>query len=834
MSHDNLTTFKESDGPASQVHLDALFGQFQERDPITEFPRFQNFQVAKKGSGVLSNIREERIMARRKRLEQRLLMKDNEGNFDDSANNASDRKDQTRMPTFAAVFESTKNFRRNVLRSDHILRSYVKASCRRRVYRNQAVTTHFDALDTRIKNNQWLCRQRMSSKFAKYAEMGNKTLCVEELSLLLQKYKTYGSEIIKSKQAFVDEIEDELKAVDENFARMLKSFHKDIDGIGKRATEFCTKLTSLCRKEIYDLDKTFSDIEHDYTKNTGALWDKGHAEIAEKNDAIMARREELMEEILNNMKVLRTAKLDSILEVKFILDNDVLLMTEQLQNMRASFLVNAEKLDYNLEIIQLREEESVKTKNKQKRIITKIQDELARTTNELRADEKMTVTKLTKHKSEYIVMTTELVSMHQAHDEAVNKEWQMFRDCWISNEMALRDTLRNLLLIDRFITEEISNHKWEAPPLWFLTHIGPIHGPRWRATMAAYKATLTSLRSSPKELAQRLDQDRKRCWAILNPTNRRLAQFRSLSLVSRPPLADDPEQKKPASSTDASPYELPSYILGPVLRWIVSHLDFFNEDYTADVVKELNWQDRFSFQMQAFLNEFRDFNYDDVCRLALFFLRFSHNINEKQATGHAVNKEDMEEWLRNLTPEEMLGRRVEFNDVFEALHAYLQHKRHEVYRDTRYDLVKARGRGRDTSADADYLNCYLNVIDPPKKTKEWDRLLCGIRKELQISEKKLTLTDQTKILQEKNKRLKSLLKNHISNKDDAKFMYPPLCAKMDIVAEELCRDIGQWNGEVQGSRLLPWHRRLSTKNRERTGIPLQKSQSWSIKTSIPH
>ena len=91
-------------------------------------------------------------------------------------------------------------------------------------------------------------------------------------------------------------------------------------------------------------------------------------------------------------------------------------MTEQLQNMRASFLVNAEKLDYNLEIIQLREEESLKTKNKQKRIITKIQDELARATNELRADEKRTVSKLTKHKSQYIIMTTELVQLHQTYE----------------------------------------------------------------------------------------------------------------------------------------------------------------------------------------------------------------------------------------------------------------------------------------------------------------------------------------------------------------------------------------------------------------------------------
>ena len=38
----------------------------------------------------------------------------------------------------------------------------------------------------------------------------------------------------------------------------------------------------------------------------------------------MIQREELMEEILNNMKILRTTKLDSFLEVKLILDNDVL------------------------------------------------------------------------------------------------------------------------------------------------------------------------------------------------------------------------------------------------------------------------------------------------------------------------------------------------------------------------------------------------------------------------------------------------------------------------------------------------------------------------------
>lgn len=75
MSREELR-IKDTDGPSSQVHLDAIFGQFQEKDPVLEFPKFHNVNPTKKGTGILSNVREERIMARRKRLEQRLARKE--------------------------------------------------------------------------------------------------------------------------------------------------------------------------------------------------------------------------------------------------------------------------------------------------------------------------------------------------------------------------------------------------------------------------------------------------------------------------------------------------------------------------------------------------------------------------------------------------------------------------------------------------------------------------------------------------------------------------------------------------------------------------------------
>ena len=189
------------------------------------------------------------------------------------------------------------------------------------------------------------------------------------------------------------------------------------------------------------------------------------------------------------------------------------------------------------------------------------------------------------------------------------------------------------------------------------------------------------------QLAVRLSQDQKTCWNIITDLNRRLSRFRRLSLVARKPIRTTFSPiKEQASASNAviqsqvNPYELPSHILGPVLRWIFNHLDFFNEDYVVDVLNELSWQDRFAFQMQAFLNEFKDFDYEDVCKLALFFLRFSYKVSDKQqkVPPEPVTSEEVDEWLRNLTPEEFANRKIQFNDVFAALQAYMQDKRNQL------------------------------------------------------------------------------------------------------------------------------------------------------------
>ncbi len=51
-------------------------------------------------------------------------------------------------------------------------------------------------------------------------------------------------------------------------------------------------------------------------------------------------------------------------------------LEQQLQQMKATYQLNQEKLAYNYQVLQKRDEENAKTKAQQKRKITKLQDSL--------------------------------------------------------------------------------------------------------------------------------------------------------------------------------------------------------------------------------------------------------------------------------------------------------------------------------------------------------------------------------------------------------------------------------------------------------------------------
>lgn len=95
-----------------------------------------------------------------------------------------------------------------------------------------------------------------------------------------------------------------------------------------------------------------------------------------KEVAFLEERFKRVERNENEINALRIKDAEEYNEIKIKLETDVQILEQQLQQMKATYQLNQEKLEYNYQVLQKRDEENAKTKAQQKRKITKLQDAL--------------------------------------------------------------------------------------------------------------------------------------------------------------------------------------------------------------------------------------------------------------------------------------------------------------------------------------------------------------------------------------------------------------------------------------------------------------------------
>merc|ERR1711962_1456303 len=88
------------------------------------------------------------------------------------------------------------------------------------------------------------------------------------------------------------------------------------------------------------------------------------------------------------LDALRTHDTEEYNMVKIKLETDVQVLEQQLQQMKATYQLNQEKLEYNFQVLKKRDEENTITKSQQKRKITRLQDLLNNLKQKLKKQEK--------------------------------------------------------------------------------------------------------------------------------------------------------------------------------------------------------------------------------------------------------------------------------------------------------------------------------------------------------------------------------------------------------------------------------------------------------------
>jgi dynein regulatry complex protein 1 len=182
-----------------------------------------------------------------------------------------------------------------------------------------------------------------------------------------------------------------------------------------------------------------------------------------KEIAFMEERFKRVERNETELYNLRVKDMEEFNELKIKLETDVQILEQQLQQMKATYQLNQEKLEYNYQVLQKRDEENAKTKSQQKRKITKLQDMLTNLKKKLAKQIKHNSDENQQLSDEYKRVSDMFNDLQQKSKHFLAVDLKKFYDIWKMNEEECKTISVSLLNADKIIHEHQLGLEWICP-----------------------------------------------------------------------------------------------------------------------------------------------------------------------------------------------------------------------------------------------------------------------------------------------------------------------------------------------------------------------------------
>jgi len=297
----------------------------------------------------------------------------------------------------------------------------------------------------------------------KWADLLNMDI-PQELNDQLQFQVNACQQIIESKDRRIRDFQTELKNKDEEYIKMLKQQSADISTlIGKMREQYHT-LRRHYEQQLEQIEEAFEQERTDLLgKNKAeieALFEKRrHMEEMEFLD----RRQERQKGFEHQIEELRTTNADDYNKTKISLEKGIQELEQHLEKMMSTYLLNREKLDYNLQVLQERNKEHTAIQSSYKNRLNRLRESLNNLMSRYHAlDQKY------KHSNmelteEYKRLTRQFKDLQEKFHHFEQADEKKFREVWEMNEGEVRALITKVLEADRLLHEQQLGHEWLPP-----------------------------------------------------------------------------------------------------------------------------------------------------------------------------------------------------------------------------------------------------------------------------------------------------------------------------------------------------------------------------------
>ncbi|XP_009182095.2 dynein regulatory complex protein 1 isoform X2 [Papio anubis] len=595
----------------------------------------------------------------------------------------------------------------------------------RRVEEEEIKRQRIEKLENEVKTSQ----DKFDEITSKWEE-GKQKRIPQELWEMLNTQQLHCAGLLEDKNKLISELQQELKTKDDQYVKDLKKQSDDICLLLERMEEQVKNVMKTFREELYN-------IELEYLTNH-------------------MKKVEDYEKQLNRQRIWDCEEYNTI---KIKLEQDVQILEQQLQQRKAIYQLNQEKLEYNLQVLKKRDEESTVIKSQQKRKINRLHDIL----NNLRSKYAKQIKQFQEENQSLTLDYKRLVLQFKELQKAMRHfaliDDEKFREIWLMNEEEAKDLIARAFDVDRIIHTHHLGLPWTAPDFWFLKNVGPIS-------------------QQPQKSATQI--------------------------VEEMLMHTEEEEAEEAASEPESYLDLPKQIsektTKKILMLLCDESGFLIESKLLSLLLPLEQNECYLLRLDAIFSALGIESEDDLYKLVNFFLKYrahrlSSSLQIKSCSQASMEKASMEETsmgseLELAEQTEMEGAKEESlvegekeeeeetppspwdihpNDVLKILEAFVMGLKKP--RDSRAP-PRVQKNMRNNSKDSEYWQALATVI-PSSKQNLWDALYTALEKYHIVLTQRAKLLLENSSLEQQNTELQALLQQYLNSKINSELQVPP-------------------------------------------------------------
>ncbi|GAB1297254.1 Dynein regulatory complex protein 1 [Apodemus speciosus] len=459
----------------------------------------------------------------------------------------------------------------------------------RRVEEEETKRQRLEKLENEVKTSQ----DKFDEITAKWEE-GRRKRIPQELWEMLNSQQVHCAGLIEDKNKLISELQQELKIKDDQYVKDLKKQSEDITLLLERMEEQVKNVMKNFRQELIHIEKAFETERQELLSSNKKKWERALQAHNAKELEYLINRMKKVEDYEKQLNKQRVWDCEEYNTIKIKLEQDVQILEQQLQQMKATYQLNQEKLEYNFQVLKKRDEESTVIKSQQKRKLNRLHDVLnnlrTKYTKQIRQfrDDNQSLT------SDYKRLVTQFKDLQKALRHFIIIDEEKFREIWLMNEAEAKVLAQRAFDVDRIIHSQHLGLPWKMPNLWFLNNVGPI-----------------SLQQQ-KSVTQILEE-------LL--------------------LQTEDEGTEAAASEDESYMDLPNQVSAKTTKKILMLLcdesGFLIESKLLSLLLPLEKSECYLLRLDAIFSALAIESEDDLYKLVNFFLRYrAHRLSSAQPFGN--------------------------------------------------------------------------------------------------------------------------------------------------------------------------------------------------------